>query len=106
MLFEVKERLEGLEYNIDFGRREWGTQGKGIGMSTMQKGAILQKCLNTFVPYCSFHIGQVESHSAFRWEMLVLWIDSITYMFTQAQSNISLILFERGILFSYIQITV
>ena len=106
MLFEVQERLEGLEYNIDFGGGGGGTQGKGIGMFTMQKGAILKKCLHTFVPYCSFHIGQVESHAAFRREMLVLWIDSITYMFTQAQSNISLIVFERGIFFSYIQITV
>ena len=99
MLFEVKERLEGIKYNIDFGGRGGGTQGKGIGMSTMQKGAILKNCLNTFVPYCSFHIGQVESHAVFRREMLVLWIDSITYMFTRATSNISLILFERGIFF-------
>ena len=106
MLFEVKERLEGLKYNIDFGGRGWGYTGKGVGLFTMQKGAISQKCFNTFVPYGSFHIGRVESHSAFRWEMLVLWMDSITYMFTQAQSNISLILFERGIFFSYIQITV
>ena len=45
MLSEVKERLEGPKYNIDFG-------GKGIGMSTMQKEAILQKYLNTFVPHC------------------------------------------------------
>ena len=71
MLFEVKERLEGLEYNIDFGGGSGGKQGKGIGMFTMQKGAMLQKCLNTFVPCCSFHIGQVESHAVFRREMLV-----------------------------------
>ena len=24
----------------------------GIGVSTMQNGAILRKCLNTFVPHC------------------------------------------------------
>ena len=71
MLFEVKERLEGLEYNIDFGGGSGGTQGKGIGMFTMQKGPILQKCRNTFVPCCSFHIRQVERHVAFRREMLV-----------------------------------
>ena len=29
-----------------------GTEGKGIGMSTMKKGSILQKCVNTFVPHC------------------------------------------------------
>ena len=52
MLSEVKERLEGPKYNIDFGRKGLGRQGKGIGMPTMQKGAILQKCLNTFVPHC------------------------------------------------------
>ena len=28
--------------------------GKGIGMSTMQKGAIYGKGLNTFVPHCRF----------------------------------------------------
>ena len=35
--------------------RGWGREGKGISISTMQKGAILQKCVNTFVPHCSFH---------------------------------------------------
>ena len=30
-----------------------GKEGKGIGMSTMKNGAILQKCVNTFVPHCS-----------------------------------------------------
>ena len=29
-----------------------GRQGKGISISTMQKGAILRKCVNTFVPHC------------------------------------------------------
>ena len=53
MLSEVKERLEGPKYNIDFFGEGLGRQGKGIGMSTMQKGAILWKCLNTFVPHCS-----------------------------------------------------
>ena len=49
MLSEVKKRLEGPKFNIDFG---WGRQGKGISISTMQKGAILRKCVNTFVPHC------------------------------------------------------
>ena len=52
MLSELKERLEGPKYNIDFGGRGWGRQGKGISISTMQKGAILRKCVNTFVPHC------------------------------------------------------
>ena len=37
MLSEVKERLEGPKYNNDFGGKGLGRQGKGIGMSTMQK---------------------------------------------------------------------
>ena len=55
MLSEVKKRLEGPKFNIDFGgrgSRGWGRQGKGISISTMQKGAILRKCVNTFVPHC------------------------------------------------------
>ena len=51
MLSEVKERLEGLKYNIDFGERGWGNKGEGDRyMFTMEKG-VIQKCLNTFVPY-------------------------------------------------------
>ena len=42
MLSEIKERIEGPKYNIDFGGRGWGKQGKGIAMSTTQKGAILR----------------------------------------------------------------
>ena len=54
MLPEVKERLEGLKYNIDFEERAWENTGGGDRyMSTMEKGVILRKCLNTFVPYCS-----------------------------------------------------
>ena len=64
MLSEVKERLEGPKYNIDFGGRGGGRQGKGIGKSTIQKGAILRKCLNTFVPHCLnaklYYCTQVE----------------------------------------------
>ena len=41
MLFVVKEGIEGLKYNIDFGGRGGDTQGEGIDMSTMQKGTIL-----------------------------------------------------------------
>ena len=46
MLSEVKERLESLKYNIDFGEKGWGNTGEGDRyMSTMEKGVILQKCL-------------------------------------------------------------
>ena len=38
MLSEVKKRLEGPKFNIDFGGRGWGRQGKEISISTMQKG--------------------------------------------------------------------
>ena len=47
MLSEVKKRLEGPKFNIDFG-------GKGISISTMQEGAILLKCVNTFAPHCNY----------------------------------------------------
>ena len=54
MLSEVKERLEGLKYHLDFRERGWWNTGGGDRyMFTMEKGVILQKCLNTFVPYCS-----------------------------------------------------
>ena len=39
MLFEVKERLEGIKCNIYFGVGVH--RGESIGMSTMQRGAIL-----------------------------------------------------------------
>ena len=56
MLFLVEERLKGVKYNIDFGWRRGGgdTKGEWIDMSTMKKGAVLQKCVNTFVVHCSF----------------------------------------------------
>ena len=54
MLSEVKERLEGLKYHLDFVERGWwNTGGRDRYMFTMEKGVILQKCLNTFVPRCS-----------------------------------------------------
>ena len=49
---KVKERLKGLKYSIGFGVSGGGTQRKGTGMSTIEKEAILQKCLNTFIPHC------------------------------------------------------
>ena len=54
MLSEVKERLEGLKYHLDFVERGWWNIGeRDRYMFTMEKGVILQKCLNTFVPHCS-----------------------------------------------------
>ena len=54
MLSEVKERLEGLKYHLDFRERGWWNTGGGDRyMFTVEKGVILQKCLNTFVPHCS-----------------------------------------------------
>ena len=48
-----------------------GRQGKGISMSTMQKGAILPKCLNTFVPHCLnaklWYCTQVEQCMTMIW---------------------------------------
>ena len=35
MLFVVKERIESLKYNIDFGGKGGGRQGEGIDMSTV-----------------------------------------------------------------------
>ena len=46
MLSEVKKKT------LILGGRDWGRQGKRISISTMQKGAILRKCVNTFVPHC------------------------------------------------------
>ena len=47
-----KERLKGLKYIIGFGGEGGDTQRKGAVMSIMEKEAISQKCLNTFVPHC------------------------------------------------------
>ena len=54
-LFEVEQRRDGLKCNIGLGGRGGGTlTQRGIEMSTMQKGIILWKCLNTFVPYSGY----------------------------------------------------
>ena len=73
MLSEVKEKLDGPKYNIDSGGRGWGRQEKGIGMSTMQKGAISRKCLDTFLPHCSF----ILCIGLFRKSTLNLHVDSV-----------------------------
>ena len=53
MLSEVKRDLRVQNSTLIFGERGWCRQGKGISISTMQKGAILWKCVKTFVPHCS-----------------------------------------------------
>ena len=63
-------RVEGLKYNINFGGRGGNTKGEEKGVSTMQKGAILLKCLNIFVPHC---ILQSYNHSrSTTYELIVL----------------------------------
>ena len=52
MLSEVKKDLRVQNSTLILGARGWGRQGKGISISTMQKGAILRNCVNTFVPHC------------------------------------------------------
>ena len=52
MLSEVEKDLRVQNSTLILGGRGWGRQGKGISISTMQKGAILRKCVNTFVPHC------------------------------------------------------
>ena len=98
MLFEVKERLEGLEYNIDFGGGSGGTQGKGIGMFTIcKKGPFYRSVLTPLSLVVAFISDRLRAMRLLGGKCLFLWINSITYMFTRAKSNISLTLFERGI---------
>ena len=53
MLSKVKERLKGLKCSIGFGERGWGYTEEGHRyVHYMEKEAILQKCLNTFVTHC------------------------------------------------------
>ena len=60
MLFEVKKKdLRVQNTTFILGGRGWGRQGKEITISTMQKGAILRKCVNTFVPHCSLNIYEI-----------------------------------------------
>ena len=49
MLFVVNGGLEGEKHDIGILGKGGGgvTLGEGIAMSTVEKGAILQKCLNT-----------------------------------------------------------
>ena len=57
MLSEVKKDLRVQNTTLILGERGWGRQGKGIGMSTMQKGAILRKCLKTLL---SLIVAQIQ----------------------------------------------
>ena len=61
-----------------------GTQRKGIGMSTMEKEAISQKCLNTFVPHCLnaklCNCTQVKPCMTMMLTEILLLQESMTYM--------------------------
>ena len=54
MLSEVIERIDVPKDNIDIGGRGWGYTGEGDRYVYYAKRAILRKCLNTFVPHCSY----------------------------------------------------
>ena len=61
MLSEVKKDLRVQNSTLSLGGRGWGRQGKEISKSTKQKGAILCKCVNTFVPHCSC-FGHIQNN--------------------------------------------
>jgi len=49
MLFEVKERLEGLKYHIDFGGRRWGYVGDGERYAHfVKRGHFTEACRHFF----------------------------------------------------------
>ena len=59
MLFVVKERLEGLKHNFGLGGGGGSTlQGKGTGMSTVQKGAIYRSVSTRL----SFIVARITVH--------------------------------------------
>ena len=54
MLSEVKKNFRIQNSTLTLVGRGWGRQGKGISISTVQKGVILWKCVNSFVPHCRY----------------------------------------------------
>ena len=74
MLSEVKKDLRVQNTTLILGGRDGGRQGKGIGKSTIQKGAILRKCLNTFVPHCRLFKSNMYSIVSWSYFELILWI--------------------------------
>ena len=74
MLYLVKERREGLKYNI-WGGGGRGGQEKGIDVSTIQKGVIVKKALNTFVAHCGLNLlkGHGNNTNDLQWLMCVLF---------------------------------
>ena len=52
MFSALKKDLRVQNTTLILGQRGWGRQGRGMSISTMQKGAILRKCVNTFVRHC------------------------------------------------------
>ena len=65
MLSEVKKKDVRVQNStLILGERGWGRQGKGLSISTMRKGAILRKCVNIFVPHCSYSCSTRDNASA------------------------------------------
>ena len=48
MLFEVKERLKGLKYHIDFGGRGWGYAGDRVRYAHFVKSGHFTKACRHF----------------------------------------------------------
>ena len=70
-----QERLEGLNTTLILEGGGKGTQGEGIGMSTVQKGCILKKCLNTFVPHCGFNPYSGDTLALKKWLTTKITVD-------------------------------
>ena len=71
MLSEVKERLEGPKYNIDFEGKGLGYRGKGIGMSTMQKGPFLGS-VSTLLSLIVGSLACIHTAKAKQWASVCL----------------------------------
>ena len=52
-ILPVLEKLHHAHIQLHQNSGWWNTGGRDRYMFTMEKGVILQKCLNTFVPHCS-----------------------------------------------------
>ena len=62
MLFEVKERLEGLKYHIDFGGRGWGHAGDGERYAHFVKsGHFTEVCRHFFPSLSECKIGLLHT---------------------------------------------
>ena len=76
MLSEVKKKdLRVQNSTLILGGGGWGRQWKGISKSTMQKGAILLKCVNTFVPHYGVLASWLFAVCLFRLINLASYLD-------------------------------